>query len=690
MDLIKKDENPEEGIVLKRMWNRIDWEEAEDTLINLQRHIAIAAIKRDRETVTLAQKKLIRSIEARVLAVRHVCDSATRPGIDGVMWETNEDKMKAAMSLTPKGYIAQPMRFVIVRPKGQKERHVQIPTVYDRAMQALYAFSLDPVSESLADRKSFAYRKGRSAFDIHSRLVRAFENKNPPRFLIKTDVKAFYGSMNHEWLIENIPMEKSVLKQFLKAGHIFCGELFPPDDFGISLGSSLSPILANMVLDNLQRTIYEGLHGKSIDVDYADGDLIRYADDILVTVRTEENIKKVFDILGTFLAARGLKLSEEKSEVFDFSKPNDGFVFLSRHYEINQGTVYSTPSKAAIVRMEQSLQELISPWRGGQKQLIEKINKKLTGWASYHKITEAEKAFRHIDFVTKALLLELCEKVNPKLSREKIKAKYFYKESDGEYVYALVDKPDVKVHRLANTVLITHNPASIRMNPYLDTDYFEDITDERAIANITGKYKTIWLRQNGKCFYCGRKILQDEQKGIVPINPARNSTPKNSAYVHACCELGKAEFYESNTNIESRFDLKTLLTRMFGGKNTSTKLKYYPLLEHFRKTTDPVFTLTFKKIEEIIGNPLCNAAKTDRHYWYVVGDRPESRISYCWLSNGYEICALNFEKKHVVFKRCELKGETVNIPSVFFSRIPPDAKAEVEIMLEYIKGKYGL
>jgi len=671
---------------LNKVWKKINWAEVEETLGNLQRDIAFAAYKHDKSAIAEAQKRLVRSLPARLLAVRHVSDSIAKPGIDNIKWETGADKMRAALSLTSKGYIAQPMRYIIIRPKGSaKERHIQIPTFYDRAMQTLYAYSLDPVSESYADKKSFAYRKGRSMQDVHTHIINALENKNPPKYLVKTDVKACYGSISHDWLIENIPMEKAVLKQFLKAGHVFCGELFPPDDFGISLGSSLSPILANMTLDGAAQTIYERLNGKGYEgIDYVDGNFIRFADDILVTARTRESAEKIVRTLDAFFAVRGLKLSPEKTRIISLEY---GFEFLSRKYEIFDKMVYSMPSESAVVKMENSLKELISTWHGGQKALIEKINKKLIGWASYHKVSEATEAFKRIDTVVKTLLLELCERVNPKISREKIIAKYFYLERDGEYVYALENKPDVKIHRLSDVVLVNHKPASIRMNPYVDTDYFENINDERAIRNVTGKHKTIWERQKGKCFYCGKKILWDEEKDLVTIDPLLPETPRNSAYVHEYCKLGQAEFYESDFDVESRFDFHELLRRMNEGKQAQKKCKYRSLTDYFRERTESVFTLTFEKIEEIIGCQLCNCAKKNRHYWYVRG---ETRISFSWLSNGYEIRNINFEAKRVVFERNELKGEAVNIPPIFFKRIPPDAKAEVEIMLDYVKKKFGL
>ncbi len=672
---------------LERLWRDTDWDVAEIELRNLQRGIALAAIKRDVVSLTRAQKRLVRSIYAKSLAVRHVCDATAQAGIDNIKWETDADKMRAALSLDSKGYIAKPMRLLIVRPRGQtKDRHIQIPTFYDRAMQTLYAYSLDPVSESVGERKSFAFRKGRSMFDVHAYIVKALETENPPRYIVKADVRACYASISHEWLLKNIPMDSRVLRQFLKAGHVFGGEIFPPDDFGISLGSSISPILGNMTLDGAQQAIFDGLHDGNVDIDYADGNLIRFADDIIVTARTRESATEIIKILGSFFAVRGLTLSEQKTRIIDLS---DGFDFLSRHYQYSDGYVYATPSEGAVAKIEKTLRELITPYRGGQKALIDKINKKLVGWASYHKITEAGQVFRHIDHVIKTLLLELCERLNPRLSRERIISKYFYREPDGEYVYALENKPDVRVRRISETVLITHQPVSTKKNPYLDDDYYEERTDERAISTVTGKYKPVWARQGGKCFYCGRPILSDEKRCVVTIDPSRPHHPKNLAYVHEYCSLGQAEFYDSDFDIDNRFDLYELLIRMNEGKQQPVKKrKFDSLTEHFRKYNEAVFTLSFKDIENIIGEPLCESARKRREYWY---RRGEKNISFCWQSNGYKIRNLNLTDARIVFERESDKGDAVNIPTVFLSgRIPSAARAELEILFEFVKNKYGL
>jgi hypothetical protein len=122
--------------------------------------------------------------------------------------------------------------------------------------------------------------------------------------------------------------------------------------------------------------------------------------------------------------------------------------------------------------------------------------------------------------------------------------------------------------------------------------------------------------------------------------------------------------------------------------NSRKKSKFYPLTEHFRGRNDSIFTLTFAEIEKILREPLCASAHKYKDYW---SRRSDKCISYAWISNGYKIKTLNFEKKKVVFERTEDMGEAVEIPEVFRTkRIPSGAKAEMEVMFEYIKNKYGL
>jgi RNA-directed DNA polymerase len=676
---------------LSKFWEMMDWDNAERNLLGMQRNIALAVFRRDDALRVECQKTLVRSIYAKILAVRHVCDSVTMAGVDKVKWTDPADKMRAAFSLTSKDYHAKPMRMLVIQPKGStKERHIQIPTSYDRAMQTLYAYSLDPVSEATGERKSFAFRKGRSMQDVHAYIMDAVRGATPPQFIVKADIKSYYASIGHEWLLRNIPMDTRVLQEFLKAGYVYAGELFPPDDYGISLGSSISPILGNMVLDGMQKVVFQGLHGATEDIDFANGNLIRFADDVIITARTREDAVKILKILEVFLSERGCRLSPEKTAVYDL---NDGFDFLSRNYKREtNGVVLSSPSAAAIKKLETSLQELIPSCRGGQKSLIDKLNKKLNGWAVYHKVTEAQAAFRYIDVLVDTMLIQLCERLHPNLPRKKILEKYFYKEPDGTYVYALPDKSDVRVVTLAKTVLTEHRAVKTKVNPYLDGDYYEARTDERAIANVTGKYKAIWERQNGHCHYCGKPILADQHKTTVLIDASLRESARNSAYVHAHCSLGQAEYYRPDGYYDLHIDLIEILEKMNSEEKRhhirQTGTKFSPLAEYFRKKTEPVFTLSFDEIDAILGKPLCGTARKHQFYWYQGG---VERISDCWVANAYKIRRLDMQGARVIFAKDNVVSVPVTIPEIFKSgRVPPNARAELENFFGYIQKKYGL
>jgi RNA-directed DNA polymerase len=672
---------------LSKLWDLMDWERAERNLLAFQRDIAFAAIRRDKAAITKAQFNLVCSFDAKILAVRHVADSASIAGVDNVKWTTGAEKMKAAFALTSKEYHAKPMKTVVIRPKGQpKERHIQIPVSFDRAMQCLYAFSLDPVAEVWGCRKSFGFRKGRSQLDAHAFIEAAFSGVNPPRFLVKADVQQHYGSISHDWLINNIPMDKRVLFEFLKAGHVFNGELFPAEDAGISLGTSVSPILGNMVLDGLQTAIFEGLHGKTTDIDFADGNMIRFADDSIITAQTRESAEKILEILTAFLAPRGLRLSPIKTRIYEIG---EGFDFLSRNYRYVNGALYSSPSRYAVERIKENLSDLIINYCGGQKQLIERLNAKLNGWASYHKVTDAQEAFREVDVAVKALLLQLCERVSPNLPRGKLIDKYFFRLADGDYVYALENKPDIHVIRLSDTPPAEHRPVSTKKNPYIDTEYFGQRADSRALETATGKFKPVWARQGGKCYFCGKPMLVDQKKATVPIDATRIQTPCNIAYVHAHCALGEAEFINADATFDYQLDIYGLLEKMHANDTSrKTKRKFDPLIEYFRRKNDAVFTLTFADFGEIIGEELCNSAYKRPEWWR---RRGEDKISVAWLSNGYVIQNLDIDGKKVVFHRSEQFGVAVKIPGIYLhGRIPHGAKAELENFFEYIGKKYGI
>ena len=668
--------------VMASLWDKYDWKEAETELLENQKELVKAAYAGNQDAVVAIQKRIVRSTSAKMLAVKKVCSVSGTRGTDKIKWVTSDEKYEAALSLTSKDYRATPYRHIIIESKNGKKRHINIPTYYDKAMQVLYSYSLNPVAEATGERKSFAFRIGRSMQDANEYIKEAIAVEGIKSVII-TDVKACYQSISHEWLLNNIPMDKRVLKEFLTAGYIFDGELFPTDDYGISLGCNISPILGNMTLDGIQKHIYEDLY-KGQDIDYPNGNLIRFADDILITVRDAETANKIIGCLNDFLFERGLQLSELKTKVI---RIDDGFDFLSRHYERKNGIVTVSPAEYAVTRFENELEELILNHKGSQKSLIDKLNCKLTGWASYHKVSNAFFAFRRIDVFVKANLIKLCEMKHPTWSIEKIRDKYWYPDFDGQYVYALKDKSDVRVKRLADTVIVEHRKIKTNANPYLDAEYLDARTDNREIHSVSGKYKAVWNRQGGRCYYCGKKILADHRKEIVQIDLSRGNSVNNLAYIHWQCRNSPAEYAFTDTMPVSENDIIGLIESL-DKKKRKKGLKFEQLDNYFQRCTKNSLSLTFKEIENIIGEPLCKSAYKKTQYWH---STRENSISSAWLMNGYSLRRIYLDKKRVVFQRTDHKNAPVTIPDVFLTgRIPNDAKCELENYFGFIIKKYGL
>ena len=682
--------------LLAQMWDGMDWSAAEEKLATIQERLTIAAYRKNDKEIEDIQKRIVRDVEIKCLAVRHVVNSTASPGVDKIKWRTSAEKMRAAISLTSKDYHASPMRQILITAKNTgKERRPRIPTYYDRAMNVLYGYSLIPVTEAMAERKSFAFRPGRSTQDAHAYVLEALKGNDAPEYVVCGDIKAYYSHIQHSWLLKNVPMDKRVLSEFLNAGIVFAGKLFPAQDEGISEGSNISPYLGNFVLDGLQKYIFDGLHGTSSPEDYANGNLIRFADDILVTVRSPEDAQAVVELLKIFLDERGLTLSEDKTKV---CKITDGFTFLSRSYIKKNGLVYSKPSDKAVERFIDDLKTTIQSNRKSQRDLILLLNRKLKGWAGYHRYTDATDAFRRVDAAVQAALLEAAIDKHPRMPLAKVKAKYWYRESDGRHCYALPDDKSVRVVRLADTLLLTHNRIKTNANPYVDRDYTESRTHEREIQNVTGAYRAIWERQNGVCYYCGRAILPDHPRTTVQLNLHRPPSVRNSAYVHKMCVANEFEVVQTMEDISvlRPYDVYSILEGIASGqrlrrvkKEIRPDWKHIKLKEFFSKAIAASVTLTFEMIEEIEGQALPASARKNRDWWY-----PRSncnQIAEAWITEGYYMHALDLNKGKVTLRREEDGVSKLIIPKVLTSgKLPDNAVYELETHMEYIINKYGL
>src|SRR3972149_5585517 len=309
-----------ENIKLEDQWNNIDWKKVEKHVNRLQARIAKAVKYGIWYLVKRLQYLLTHSFYAKLLATRKVTQNRgkTTAGIDGETWSSPQSKMNAALRLTDKKYVAKPLKRVFIeKPGKKKKRPLGIPTMYDRAMQSLYALALEPIAETKGDRTSFGFRKFRSTHDACEQVFICMSRKNSPQWVLEGDIKGCFDNISHQWLINNIPMDKSILKQFLKAGYVFERQLFPTEA-GTPQGGIISPILSNITLDGIENILIDKYHKSKtgrINRRHAAKykvNFVRYADDFIVTAETEEIAKEVKELIKNLLRKSVTQSRKEK------------------------------------------------------------------------------------------------------------------------------------------------------------------------------------------------------------------------------------------------------------------------------------------------------------------------------------------------------------------------------------------
>lgn len=455
-------------------WKTIDWRRAENSVNNLQSRIARAAKEENWSEVHRLTRLLTRSYFARLLAVRQVTssDGGVTPGVDGIVWLTPAEKMRGALNLNTRGYRALPLTRIYIPKKNGKLRPLSIPTIRDRAMQALFSMALTPVEYVTGDRSSFGFRKGRSQHDACHQIGVCLSKRSSATWVLEADIRACFDMISHDWLCANIPMKKSILKQFLKAGFMEGSQLHPTDS-GTPQGGVLSPTLANMTLNGLEKALgtmfYSTKKGRITKKrNKHKVNLIRYADDMIITADTKETAEKVKQILTEFLKERGLELSEEKTLITHIS---EGFTFLGWVFRKYGDKYGSRPSKGSIQSIVTKVHDIMRKGRSwSQDSIIGAINPILRGWGNYHKHVSASKTFVGIDSIIFNMCYAWAKRRHPGESKRIVADKYWHRKGSRKWVFSTESQELIS---LAKVHIKNYCMVKLDMNPYTDREYFE-------------------------------------------------------------------------------------------------------------------------------------------------------------------------------------------------------------------------
>src|SRR5437660_2382257 len=390
--------------------------------------------------VRALQRLLTHSYSGKVLAVRRVTenDGKKTPGVDQEIWDTPEKKTQAVHALKRRGYQSQPLRRVYIpKSDGKTMRPLGIPTMKDRAQQALLLLSLAPVVETTADKNSYGFRQQRSCADAIEQCFKALRSANT-QWILEGDIKSCFDKISHDWLLAHVPIDRVILQKWLKSGYMEKHVLHETTD-GTPQGGIISPALSNCALDGLERLLKEKFPTRrprsSLGGKFPCVNLIRYADDFIITGRSKELLEgEIKPLVEQFLQKRGLELSPAKTVITHVGK---GFDFLGQNVrKYPNGKLLIKPSKKNVKTFLGGIRKIIKAALGmSAADLIGWLNPKIRGWVNYHRHVVSKRAFYRVDHAIVTSLWQWARRRHQKKSPAWLKQKYVERQGGNNWIF---------------------------------------------------------------------------------------------------------------------------------------------------------------------------------------------------------------------------------------------------------------
>lgn len=529
-------------------WHAIDWRAADRTVRRLQARIVQATVAGKRGKVKALQRLLTHSYSGRVLAVRRVTENRGKhtPGVDGVLWDSPAKKATAVHALRSRGYHPRPLRRVYIPKSNGKMRPLGIPTMHDRAMQALYLLALEPIAEVTGDANSYGFRRERSTADAIAQCFTALARGCSAPWVLEGDIKSCFDRISHDWLLAHIPTDRAVLRKWLTAGYMEQAVL-RPTTAGTPQGGIISPVLANMALDGLEPMLRARYPARSRRARAAKVNVIRYADDFVITGSSEALLREVVKpLVEAFLRERGLELSPEKTTITHIEA---GFDFLGQHVRKYDGTLLIRPSKKSVQAVLTNIRAIVRRHRAlSAGAMIERLNPIIRGWAAYHRHVASKRTFRSVDDALFQLTWRWAKRMHHNKGRRWIRQQYYGRRGLRAWAFTGTvpneggTRRQVWLARAFDTPIRRHVKVRAEANPFDPAWAAYFAARHRAALASTHRYRRdllqLWDEQEGHCPACGGLITLHtgwHSHHLVWRSHGGQDGPNNRVLLHPTC-----------------------------------------------------------------------------------------------------------------------------------------------------------
>ncbi|MEA5606442.1 reverse transcriptase domain-containing protein, partial [Nostoc sp. UHCC 0252] len=374
-------------------WKALPWKKFRRNLFRLQKRVFKAVQVGNKRKARSLQKLILKSTSARFLAIRLVSQlnaGKKTAGIDGKKSLSFEDRfnLEELLKMNSGNWKHQGLRQIPIPKKDGTTRMLKIPTIADRSWQCLAKYALEPAHEATFHARSYGFRTGRSAHDAQKYIFDNLKSQSNgiEKRVIELDIEKCFDRINHSAIMDELIAPKG-----LKLGIFRCLKSGVNPEFpeqGTPQGGVVSPLLANIALNGIESIHrYHVNRRLRITAKTAARDIIepsiRYADDMVILLRPEDNAIEILERISEFLRKRGMNVSQKKTKV---TAATDGFNFLGWHFKVQKnGKFRSTPSMDNFKAFRKKVKHIVNNSNYGATSKAMKLAPVVRGWRNYHK-----------------------------------------------------------------------------------------------------------------------------------------------------------------------------------------------------------------------------------------------------------------------------------------------------------------